>query len=186
MSGNFSGCWTWWVLHGWVSGFCCLPLKRVGFCSEKQLSSLWIIWSLAACFWDLLGKLWSVLHSGDHSAWTLRHDTSGFPPKAQWCRRLIILVGVQTSSALCQHWELSSLQLSIDYLPDLVEFILCKQGPVLIKNPGEPLCRLLGLFSPSQKYVLQLPATSALPNSYLHPFDSARLWFYFPWTSTCL
>lgn len=86
-SGDFSGWRTWWILCFWVSGFCCLPLKRVGCCSENLLNSLWIIWLLTACFWDLLGQLWSSLYSGDNSAWIFRCGSSGVPPNVQWLLR---------------------------------------------------------------------------------------------------
>lgn len=58
----FSGWQTRWILC-WLSGFCCLPLKEVRFCPGRHLGSLCIIWSLAACFWDLLGLGWSSSHT---------------------------------------------------------------------------------------------------------------------------
>ena len=111
MSGDFSGWWTWWILCYWVCGLCCLPLKRFGYCSEEQLSSLWIIWSLVACFWDLLAKLLSDLHFWDSSAWIFRlnYDTSEVPPSAQCSLRTHH--SCQSSNISCPVSALGTVQL---------------------------------------------------------------------------
>lgn len=72
--------WTRWILCCWLSGFCCLPLKGVGFGPEKQLSGLWRIRSLAACFWDMPGQGWSSLQP---EAGIFRGDPSEVAPNAQ-------------------------------------------------------------------------------------------------------
>ena len=35
-----TGCWTLWLLHSWVSQFCCLLLNNVGLCRNMQLGYL--------------------------------------------------------------------------------------------------------------------------------------------------